>query len=45
MKKRLAGMEESLRAIQEGNQEPEKVEPWKVRRPSTESKLIMFCEA
>lgn len=44
MKRRLAEMEANLRALQEG-QNPVKVEAWKVRRPSTESKLMMFCEA
>lgn len=45
MKKRLAGMEERLRALREGNQEPIRVKPWKVSRPSAESRLIYFCEA
>lgn len=45
MKKRLAGMEESLRALQEGIPEPVKVKPWKIERPTTESRLINYCEA
>lgn len=45
MKRRLAGMEERLRTLQEGIFEPVKVKPWKASRPSTESRLIYFCEA
>ncbi len=45
MKKRLAGMEESLRALQEGSYEPVRVKPWANERPTTESRLIDFCEA
>ena len=44
MKRHLTGMEESLRALQEGTTEPVKVKPWKIARPSTESRLINFCE-
>lgn len=45
MKKRLAEMEASLRALQEGSFEPAKVKPWKASRPSTESRLFAFVEA
>ena len=45
MKRRLTGMEESLRALQEGTTEPVKVKPWKIPRPSTESRLFAFVEA
>lgn len=45
MKRRLSGMQERLRSLQEGNQEPEKPRAWQIRRPSTESTLIMFCGA
>lgn len=45
MKRRLAGMEASLQALQEGNTEPVRVKPWKIQRPATESRLINFCEA
>ncbi len=45
MKRRLAGMEDSLRALQEGTTEPVKVKPWKIERPSTESRLFAFVEA
>ena len=45
MKKRLADMEETLRARQEGRYEPIRVKPWETERPTTESRLIDFCEA
>jgi len=45
MKRRLTGMEDSLKALQEGSTEPIRVKPWKITRPSTESRLINFCEA
>ena len=45
MKRRLAGMEASLQALQEGDPEPVKVKAWKVPRPSTESRLFAFVEA
>ena len=45
MKRRLTGMEESLRALQEGSPETVKVKPWKIERPSTESRLFAFVEA
>lgn len=45
MKRRLAGMEDSLQALAEGISEPVKVKPWKVSRPSTESRLFAFVEA
>ncbi|MDD2286988.1 MAG: hypothetical protein PHQ11_16500 [Paludibacter sp.] len=44
MKRRLTGMEESLRALQEGSPETAKVKPWKITRPSTESRLFAFVE-
>jgi len=45
MKRRLAGMQASLQALQEGTTEPVKVKPWKIERPSTESRLFSFVEA
>jgi hypothetical protein len=44
MKKRLTEMENNLQALQEGK-EPLKIQAWKIRGPSTESRLLMFCEA
>lgn len=44
MKRRLSGMEESLRALQDGSIEPVRVKPWKLERPSTESRLFAFVE-
>lgn len=45
MKRRLAGMQESLRALQDGTVEPVRIKPWKITRPSTESRLFAFVEA
>lgn len=45
MKRRLAGMEANLKALQEGSTEPVKVKPWKIERPSTEARLFAFVEA
>lgn len=42
MKRRLAGMEASLQAMQDGSLETVKEKPWKVPRPSTESRLFSF---
>lgn len=45
MKRRLTGMEESLRALQEGTTETVRIKPWKIERPYTESRLFAFVEA
>lgn len=45
MKRRLADMEASLQAMQDGSLEPVKEKPWKVPRPSTESRLFSFVGA
>lgn len=44
-KKKLAEMQTGLQALQDGSLEPVRVKPWKITRPSTESRLINFCEA
>lgn len=45
MKRRLADMEANLQAMQDGSLEPVKEKPWKVPRPSTESRLFSFVGA
>jgi hypothetical protein len=43
LKKRLLEMEENLKVLN-GEREPEKIKPWKVRRPSDELNLMIFCK-
>lgn len=43
MRRKLSELQESLNSMLEG-QEPVKVETRRIRRPSTEARLTMFCE-